>query len=135
MTPLTHEEFFAKLGELILSGKNDPLFEIFLTQKRYTYGSELPKPSEENPFPETSLEKPLPILIHATDGLFKEERPQRTKLSTLVQPDQLDGFYSRYAEVCKGSMAALKPRDRRTKKAKARKKKGGAGQTSMTAIP
>ena len=74
-------------------------------------------------------------MIHATDGKFGEERPQRIKLATLVQPDELDSFYSRYAEVCKASMTALKPRDRKTRKAKARKKKGGAGQTSMTAIP
>ncbi|KAM7197202.1 signal recognition particle 14kDa protein [Naviculisporaceae sp. PSN 640] len=135
MGALTHEEFFAKLSELILSGKDDKLFEIFLTQKRFSYGAEIPKPTEEYPFPETSPEKPLPILIHATDGKFKEDRPQRVKLSTVVQPDELDGFYSRYAEVCKGSMAALKPRDRKTRKQKARKKKGGAGQTTMSAIP
>jgi len=101
-----------------------------------TYGTDQPTPTEENPFPDTATpEKPLPILIHATDGKFGEERPQRIKLATLVQPDELDSFYSRYAEVCKASMTGLKPRDRKTRKAKARKKKGGAGQTSMTAIP
>jgi signal recognition particle subunit SRP14 len=46
----------------------------------------------------------------------------------VVQAEDLDTFYARYAEICKTGMAALKPRDRSRKKekAKARKKKGGA---------
>jgi signal recognition particle subunit SRP14 len=44
----------------------------------------------------------------------------------VVQPDELDAFYARYAEVCKAGMAALKPRDRTKRKAKAKKRKGGA---------
>jgi signal recognition particle subunit SRP14 len=70
----------------------------------------------------------LPILIHATNGKSKEKRAEKVKLSTLVEPDELDVFFGRYAEVCKAGMAALKPRDRTKRKAKARKKKGGAGQ-------
>jgi signal recognition particle subunit SRP14 len=48
------------------------------------------------------------------------------KLSTVVQPGEIEAFYARYAEVCKAGMSALKPRDRTKRKAKARKKKGGA---------
>ncbi len=50
----------------------------------------------------------------------------------MVEFDALEVFYARYAEVCKAGMAALKPRDRSKKKAKARKKKGfvTAGGTS-----
>lgn len=44
-----------------------------------------------------------------------------------MEPDTLDGFYARYAEVCKSGMQALKKRDRSgRKKAKAKKRKGGA---------
>jgi len=44
----------------------------------------------------------------------------------VVEPDALDGFYTRYAEVCKSGMHALKKRDRSgRKKAKAKKRKGG----------
>lgn len=44
-----------------------------------------------------------------------------------MQPDQLDGFFLRYAEICKGGMSGLKKRDRSKNKAKAKKRKGGAG--------
>jgi signal recognition particle subunit SRP14 len=81
--------------------------------------------------------KPAPILIRATDGQSKEDRATKVKISTLVQPDDLDTFYTRYADVCRTGMTTLKPRDR-TKRKKNKKKKvgggGGAGQTSMRAI-
>lgn len=41
----------------------------------------------------------------------------------MVQPDELDGFYARYAEVCKAGMTALKKRDR-SKRKKVKKGKG-----------
>ena len=82
--------------------------------------------SEDKPFPDVQLERPLPILIRATNAKGKEDRAEKIKLSTLVEPDALDSFYARYAEVCKTGMMALKPRDRSKKKAKARKKRGGA---------
>lgn len=43
----------------------------------------------------------------------------------MVEPNDLDVFYGRYAEVCRGGMTSLKPRDRNKKKASARKKKKG----------
>lgn len=50
------------------------------------------------------------------------------KISTLVQPDALDVFFARYAEVCKAGMSGLKKRDRSKakEKLKAKKKKLGA---------
>lgn len=70
--------------------------------------------------------KPLPLVIRATDGKGKKERSKKAKLSTIVQPDDLEAFYTRYADVCKAGMTALKPRDRSKKKAKAKKKKAAA---------
>jgi signal recognition particle subunit SRP14 len=43
-----------------------------------------------------------------------------------VQPKDIGAFYTRYAEVCKLGMVALKKRDRKAKKQK--KKKGGKGE-------
>lgn len=67
---------------------------------------------------------PLPIIIRATDGHSqskdKTKNKNKVKLSTLVQPDDLEAFFTRYAEVCKTSMQSLKKRDR--KKAKSKKK-------------
>lgn len=77
------------------------------------------------------------ILIRASDGNTNSKNPKthpevkgkkkesKLKLSTIVQPSELETFYARYAEVCKTGMTGLKKRDRKLKKAKA---KGGAGK-------
>ncbi|KAL8760426.1 MAG: hypothetical protein Q9199_000050 [Rusavskia elegans] len=80
--------------------------------------------------PDSALLSPLPILIRASNGKSKEKRIDKIKLSTIVQPDQLEGFFIKYAEVIKGGATALKKRDRsgRKKATKAKKKgKGGGG--------
>lgn len=45
----------------------------------------------------------------------------KIELSTVVKPEDLEGFYARYAEACKAGMSGLKKRDK--KKAKKTKKK------------
>ena len=45
------------------------------------------------------------------------------KLSTIVQHDELESFFTRYAEVWKAGMSGLKKRDRSGRKAKAKKTK------------
>ena len=45
------------------------------------------------------------------------------RLSTVVEADELEGFFTRYAEVWKGGMTGLKKRDRSGRKAKAKKTK------------
>lgn len=68
----------------------------------------------------------MPVIIRATNGKSKRHRDDKIKMSTIVQPHDLDGFYMRYADICKSGMTALKPRDRSKKKAKAKKKKAAA---------
>lgn len=89
----------------------------------------LPKPTSENPFPDLNLSHPLPVLIRATDGKSKSGK---IKLSTILEPDSLEVFFARYAEVCKAGMAGLKKRDRSKMKAKlkAKKKKGGLEESA-----
>jgi signal recognition particle subunit SRP14 len=41
----------------------------------------------------------------------------------VVKPDDLEGFFGKYAEVCRTGMTGLKKRDK--SKAKRKKKKGG----------
>jgi signal recognition particle subunit SRP14 len=65
-------------------------------------------------------------VVHASNGKSKRDRSDKFKASTVVQPDELEAFYLRYAEICKLGMTALKPRDRSKKKAKAKKKKATA---------
>ena len=75
--------------------------------------------------PDLSPAHPLPVIIRATNGKSKRHRDKKVKLSTVVGPADLDAFYVRYADVCKAGMTALKPRDRKKNKAKAKKKKTG----------
>ncbi|KAL9603708.1 MAG: hypothetical protein Q9219_001027 [cf. Caloplaca sp. 3 TL-2023] len=85
--------------------------------------------SVDVPFPDLAPSSPLPILIRASNGKSKDHRKDKVKLSTVVQPNELEGFFTKYAEVMKAGTPALKKRDRSgRKKAKAKKKlKGSAG--------
>ncbi|KAF3938411.1 hypothetical protein ABW19_dt0200839 [Dactylella cylindrospora] len=71
------------------------------------------------------LETPLPVLIRATNGKSNDPKHEgkRVKLSTVVEADQLEGFFARYAEVCKQGLTGLKKKVRKGKKSKKAKKK------------
>jgi signal recognition particle subunit SRP14 len=58
----------------------------------------------------------FPLLIRASDG-------NKSKISTFVTREGLEEFFSKYGEVCKNGMGALKKRDRKKEKAKKEKKK------------
>lgn len=72
------------------------------------------------------LEKPGPLLIRATNGARGPYIDKKIKFSTVVEPDAIDAFYIRYAEVCKTGMTALKRRDRKKNKKKKATKTEGA---------
>ena len=62
--------------------------------------------------------------------MSKEKRKagKKEKISTIVHPDDLDGFFARYTEVCKKGMEGLRKRDRsKKKKDKKKVKKEGDG--------
>lgn len=101
-----------------------------------TYGKDTDVDSPEaisaKPFPDLNPSKPLPVIIRASNGKSKAHRGDKVKLSTVVEADALEGFFARYAEVCKLGMSGLKKRDRSKakEKLKAKKKKqGGAAAT------
>ncbi|KAE8152223.1 signal recognition particle, SRP14 subunit [Aspergillus avenaceus] len=120
MAPLSHEEFFTSLTDLLSKTSQKSRGSVYLTQKPLAGTDSSARPS---------------ILIRATDGNTNAPNPKKNKvekqkksdskvkLSTVVAPEDLEGFYTRYAEVCKGGMTGLKKRDRKKGKAKA---KGGA---------
>lgn len=81
-----------------------------------------------SPFPDLHPAHPLPVLIRATNGKPKEKKKDKIKISTVVQADELEGFFVKYAEVWKAGMNGLKKRDRSgRKKGKAKKKGAGPG--------
>lgn len=100
-----------------------------------SYGAESPESSDSS-FPDLAPSTPLPILLRATNAKTDKETRKHTyriSVSTIVQPDHLEAFFTRYAEICKAGMAGLKKRDRSKgkKKLKAKKKKGGAGTEEL----
>ena len=68
------------------------------------------------------------MLIRATNGKAKEKKKDKIKISTIVQADELEGFFVKYAEVWKAGMSGLKKRDRSGRKKGKTKKKGAEGQ-------
>lgn len=75
--------------------------------------------------PASSPSQDFPVLIRATNGKSGDDRKagKKVKLSTVVDSGALDTFYTRYADICKAGMVALKPRDRSKRKTKGKKKK------------
>ncbi|KAL0257827.1 hypothetical protein SLS55_006992 [Diplodia seriata] len=141
---LSNEEFFARLKELFDARRTKDHGTVYLTQKRRTpcpadnspkanvtfdleSRASTPTKVADDPLWDTHPPNPLPIIVRATNGKSKDKRDRKVKLSTIVSPDNLEAFYARYADVCKGGMAALKPRDRsKRKKDKRNKKKNAA---------
>ncbi|KAI9369223.1 signal recognition particle, SRP9/SRP14 subunit [Aspergillus egyptiacus] len=128
--PMSHEEFFTSLTNLLTTTSQNTKGSVYLTQKPLLNTS-----SESAPTSQPA------ILIRATDGNTSAPNPKthpelkdkkrvkesKVKISTVVQPQELEPFYARYADICKAGMTGLKKRDRKQKKAKA---KGGAGKVS-----
>jgi signal recognition particle subunit SRP14 len=85
-------------------------------------------------FPDLNPSKPLPIIIRATNGKSKDQRDQKIKLSTIVETDALEGFFAKYAEVCKLGMSGLKKRDRSKAKEKLKAKKKKQGGAAGVAV-
>ncbi|KAI9822134.1 MAG: hypothetical protein M1832_003137 [Thelocarpon impressellum] len=129
---LPNDEFFVQLASLFDARRQKDHGSVFLSQKRLTRDMTSSPTSPSSPLadlqsPATS--DPPAILIRATNGKSKARRADKIKLSTVVAASALDGFFARYAEVCKAGMGALKKRDRSgRKKAKAKKRKGVEGE-------
>lgn len=88
-----------------------------------SHDQKIASPKDADPFTDLYSDKPMSVVIRASNGKSKRDRATKIRLSTVVEPHQVDNFYLRYAEVCKAGMTSLKPRDRSKKKSKAKKKK------------
>ncbi|TGZ82826.1 signal recognition particle, SRP9/SRP14 subunit [Ascodesmis nigricans] len=98
---LSNDEFFTRLTQLITKATNAHKTSVFLTQK---------------PLPPTDPSSTPSLLVRATDG--HKDTKKKAKIATVVEAAELEGFYGRYAEVCKSGMGALKRRDRKRRKVK-----------------
>ncbi|EEH16958.2 hypothetical protein PABG_07045 [Paracoccidioides brasiliensis Pb03] len=122
---VSNDEFFETLQSLLSKQSAQARGSIFLTQKRMpsastnSTNSTSPSPSAADPSAPATLSL-SPILIRATNGKHKSSK---AKVSTVVQPGDIEGFFGRYAEVCRAGMVGMKKRDR-----SARKKGKGKGK-------
>ena len=119
-------EFLSRLSTLFDTRRTSTHGSVFLTQKRLTPSNDPPQPTHPTSFSDMHPPHPLPILIRATDG--NDKKAKKIKLATVVQADDLDRFYTRYAECWKAGMSGLKKRDRSGRKAKAKGKKKKEGK-------
>ncbi|EMD97153.1 hypothetical protein COCC4DRAFT_61734 [Bipolaris maydis ATCC 48331] len=128
---LSNDEFFAKLANLFEYTRTKGHGSVYLVQKRMTFGTTAtPPPANkvaDDPLWDTHPEDSLPVLIRAHNNKSDKKAGtgrkniDKIELSTVVKPEDLEGFYARYAEACKAGMSGLKKRDK--KKAKKTKKK------------
>ena len=84
----------------------------------------LPESTPNAPFLDLHPLKPLPVIFRVTNGKSKEHRKkgQKFKLSVIVQPEEIEHFFARYAEVMKAGTSGLKKRDRSGRKKKEKEK-------------
>ncbi|KAI1933331.1 hypothetical protein LOZ66_006523 [Ophidiomyces ophidiicola] len=120
---LSHDEFFSRLKSLFNHQSTSLRGSVFLTQK-YLSASSTSEPSSTKGTSNSALNTATTtndslspgrpsILIRASNG---RHRTAKVKASTIVQPEDLDTFYARYAELCKVGMVGLKKRDRSARK-------------------
>lgn len=126
-------QFFTRLTDLFEYNRKKGHGSVYLTQKRLAYETFPTPPPEkvrDDPLWDTyHPEQPVPVLVRAQNNKSTKrkdtdrENVDKIKLSTVVQPDQIDAFYTRYAEACKTGMSGLKKRDRKKGKKDKKKKK------------
>lgn len=132
-------QFFTQLNNLFEHTRTKGHGSVHLTQKRLTFNSASTPPTPEkvadDPLWDTHPEQPLPILIRASNNKSDKragtdrQNVEKIVLSTVVNPDDLDGFFVRYADACKAGMSGLKKRDKKKAKKVKKKKKGAVGET------
>ncbi|KAF9996629.1 RNA-binding signal recognition particle subunit srp14 [Entomortierella chlamydospora] len=94
---------------------------VYLTMKRHTYSTKKIRAAEEaaetaagdSVMKTDEKDKEYPTMVRLTHGT-------KTKLSTLVQPQDLDRFMVQYTNIIKINMDALKKKERK-KAVKAKK--------------
>lgn len=123
-------QFFKEVTNLLT--KSGGKSSIYLTQKRLSYNvdaeiegtaplSDLSKGVDPVLHASTPDVKKYPILIRVTDG--NKDKSAKIKLSTVVEPENLDAFWNEYTNVLKTGFVGLKKKAKSKKKAKKASKK------------
>lgn len=146
-SPCLNLQFLARLATLFTSTHSSGHGSIYLTQKPLVSAAESTSASSSPPALTPQ------VLIRATDGLSKSHRVAKpannksksqsagsirpkVRLATVLDAEDVDSFYAKYAEVCKKGMEALRKRDKKKAKEKAKaKKKGKTGAAPAKVAP
>ncbi|OWB55419.1 hypothetical protein B5S28_g1291 [[Candida] boidinii] len=125
---LENEKFLSTVLQLLEGNKKS----VFITQKRLTPQPDgvLPKSDELDDLPigitsdildtKTDTET-YPVLIRVTNGKDKKGG-KKSKTSTIVQPEDLEKFWSDYSNLLKSVFVGLKKKEKKKKNKKSKGK-------------
>lgn len=122
MGRLNNTEFIARVGDLLTL--NDGKSSVYFTQKRLSVPLDKAPLDQVNDLSSNTVEHPsnfktntdtYPVLLRVTQG------PKESKISTVVEPENLDLFWLEYTQVLKTGMVGLKKREKKAKKSKVTK--------------
>lgn len=117
MGRLNNKEFLARITNELTS--NEGKSSVYFTQKRLSLTLEPATPNNINDLSSNVVEHPkefpsnsetYPVLIRFTLG------EKKLKISTVIEPENLDRFWSEYAQILKTGFVGLKKKEK--KKAK-----------------
>lgn len=117
MGRLNNTEFLAKVTDVLTS--NEGKSSVYFTQKRLSLTLEPATPNNINDLSSNVVDHPkefptnttsYPVLIRFTLG------DKKSKVSTVIEPEDLDKFWSEYAQILKTGFVGLKKKEK--KKAK-----------------
>lgn len=122
MGRLNNSDFLQKVNDELSS--NAGKSSVYLTQKRLSLTLEPATADNINDLSSNVVQHPndfptntqtYPVLIRFTSG------DKKSKLSTVVEPADLDKFWTEYAQILKNGFVGLKKKEKKTKKSKVSK--------------
>lgn len=111
MGRLNNNEFVQKVGDLLT--ENNGKSSVYLTQKRLSPALDLEESTE------VTESQQFPILIRIS--MNSSDEKNKVKLSTVVETENLDQFWSDYSQAIKSGFIGLKKKDKKKSKKKVTK--------------
>ncbi|KAG5421350.1 hypothetical protein I9W82_000440 [Candida metapsilosis] len=123
MTRLENSQFIKQLNESVTN--NNGKSSIYLTQKRLTSSDESSNSSNIDDLPtkvipnqqiQNNSSYPVLVRVSMNSKNNKDKKQTKLKLSTVVEPDQLNQFWQQYIRVLKNGFVGLKKKEKKKSK-------------------